>query len=252
MAQAYVKTHTGANAQSGLTATVSVVSATGANHLRLNVRASSDTRNIASVTGGTGNTWLDTGDKEIDNSNNAQYMWYCENCAAGSYTVTITFDSSAATNVEAFIDEFSGTATASSLDTVDGNGATTGASPITATTASPTTNANDNIYTVAMSINASNARPFTTPPTTGYSADFSGPVDAQATQFCSAHKNVTSTGTQSVTWAWTGGNTAATTIIAAFKDGAGGGGGGTIIPAVTALVGSSKSSIVGSSKSLIV
>lgn len=223
MAQAYVQTHTGAAAQSGLTATVSVVSANAGNHLRLNVRVSSNSRTIASVGGG-GNTWTDTGERPTDGgSNNAQMLWYAENCASGTYTVTITFDSASATNVECFIDEFSGTATSSSLDTTDSNGAALGASPLAITGGSSTTNANDNVYTCGCSISGSN-RPLTTP--AGFTADHAGAVNGNATMFVSAHKNVTSTGVQSVSWAWTGGNSSSTGIIASFKDAAGGGGGG--------------------------
>lgn len=227
MAQAYVQTHTGAAGQSGATATVSVVSATAGNHLRLNTRVSSDTRSIASVSGGAGNTWVSSGERPTDGlSNNSQELWYCENCAAGSYTVTITWDSSSATNVEAFIDEFSGTATSSSLDVHTSAGAAIGASPLAVGPSSATTNANDDIYTVAMSINGTNARPLTTPPT-GFTADHSGAVNSQATQFCSAHKAVSATGTQSTSWPWTGGNSAVTGILVAFKDAAGGGGSAT-------------------------
>ncbi len=222
MAQTYVTTHTGAAAQSGLTATVSVVSATAGNHLRLNTRVSSDTRSIVSVSGGAGNTWTSSGERPTDAlSNNSQELWYCENCAAGSYTVTITWDSSAASNVECFIDEFSGTATSSSLDVHTSNGAAIGASPLSVGPSSATTNANDNVYTTAMSINGANARPLTTP--ASYTTDHAGAVNAKATQFVSAHLNVTSTGTQTVSWAWTGGNSAVTGILAAFKDAAGGG-----------------------------
>lgn len=222
MAQTYVTTHTGAAAQSGLTATVSVVSATAGNHLRLNTRVSSDTRSIVSVSGGAGNTWTSSGERPTDAlSNNSQELWYCENCAAGTYTVTITWDSSAASNVECFIDEFSGTATSSSLDVHTSNGAAIGASPLSVGPSSATTNANDNVYTTAMSINGANARPLTTP--ASYTTDHAGAVNAKATQFVSAHLNVTSTGTQTVSWAWTGGNSAVTGILAAFKDAAGGG-----------------------------
>lgn len=228
MAQSYVQTHTGAAAQSGLTATVSVVSATGTNHLRLNVRVSSNGRSIVSVAGGSGNVWQDTGEIPTDaGSNNKQLMWYCENCAAGTYTVTITFDSAAATNVEAFIDEFSGTATSGSLDVHASAGAGTGASPLSVGPSGATTNANDNIYTVAMSINGSNARPLTTP--ASYTQDHAGAVNTLASQFVSAHLNVTATGTQTVSWAWTGGNTAATGIIAAFKDAPAGSGADVLI-----------------------
>ena len=242
MAQTYVKTHTGAHAQSGLTATVSVVSATAGNHLRLNSRASSNAQVITAVSGGTGNTWQSVTEKPTDGgSDNIQEMWYCENCASGTYTVTVTYTSGSATNIEVFIDEFSGTATSSSLDQHTSGDVALGSSPVSTGTSGATTSANENIYTVAMTINGSNARPLTTPPT-GYTADFSGPVNTNATQFCSAHKNVTSTGTQTASWPWTGGGANATAILATFKDSGGGGGGTVVSRAVT----SSSASRVGS------
>ncbi len=225
MAQTYVKTHTGAHAQSGLTATVSVVSATAGNHFRLNVRYSSNNRSVVTIADTGANTWTTVGEKPTDGAtNNAQEMWYEENVTGGSYTVTITFDSASATNVECWIDEFSGAATSGSLDQHVSNGATTGASPLSTGTTAATTAANENVYTVAQSVNGANLRPLTNPPT-GYTSDESNTVNSNASQFCSAHKNVTSTGTQTASWAWTGGSSNSTAILATFKDAAGGGGG---------------------------
>lgn len=217
MSQTYVKTHTGAHAQSGLTATISVVSATAGNHFRLNARVSSNGRSVVSVSDGS-NTWHDTTEAPTDaGSNNKQVMWYAENVASGSYTVTLTWDSASATNVECWIDEFSGTATSGSLDQHVSNGASVGASPLSTGTTSATTSANENVYTAAHSVNGANARPLTNPPS-GYTADESNTVNSNASQFCSAHKNVTSTGTQTASWAWTGGNSAMMAILATFVD----------------------------------
>ncbi len=225
MSQTYVKTHTGAHAQSGLTATVSVVSATAGNHFRLNARVSSDTRSVASVADTGVNTWADTTEQPTDaGSNNKQVMWYAENVKAGTYTVTITWDSASATNVECWIDEFSGTATSGSLDVHVSAGVATGSGPLSTGTTGATAQANENVYTAAHSINGANLRPLTNPPT-GYTADESNTVNSNAAQFCSAHLNVTSTGTQTASWAWTGGNSAVMAILATFKDAAGGGGG---------------------------
>lgn len=222
MGQLLVKTHTGAAAQAGLTATVSIVSATAGNHLRLNSRASSNAQAITSVSDGV-NTWTSVGEAPTDGgSDNIQEMWYAENCAAGTYTLTVTYTSGSATNIEVFVDEFSGAALTGSLDQHSSGDVALGSSPVSTGTTGATTSPNENVYTVAMTINGANARPLTTPPT-GFTADHSGAVNTNATQFCSAHLNVTSTGTQAASWPWTGGGANATAIIATFVDAAGGG-----------------------------
>lgn len=226
MSQLYVKTHTGAHAQSGLNPTVSVVAATGGNHFRLNIRYSSNGRSVVSISDGS-NTWHNPALKTTDGgTNNGQELWYAENVAAGTYTVTLTMDSVTATNIEVFIDEFSGTATSNSFDQSAIAGATTGASPLAIGPTGVTTQANENVYTCASVVNGANARPLTNPPT-GYTADANGQVNGNANQFCSAHLNVAATGTQSTSWAWTGGTMNSTAILATFKDAAGGGGGGS-------------------------
>ncbi|HKR57174.1 MAG TPA: hypothetical protein VJS20_12810, partial [Gemmatimonadales bacterium] len=201
MAQAYVKTHTGATGQSGVTATVSVVSATAGNHLRLNIKISSDSRTISTVAdnSGGGTTWLDTGESADDLTNNKQRMWYLENIPSGSYTITITFDSSAATQVEAWADEYSGTATSSSLDVHTSHGAAVGASPLSVGPTGTTTQANAMAYTCGCSMSASGTlRPLTVPPS-GYTTAHSGqPVNTNANQMASAHLVLSATGTQSV------------------------------------------------------
>jgi len=227
MAQAPVQSFVGAHAQSGLTATVALTGITAGNHLRVSARVSSNGRSVSGVAdnaSGGSNTWLDTTEVPTDGgTNNKCVMWYAENVKSGNYTVTITWDSASATNVEVICEEWSGTATSSSLDVHASGGASVGASPLATITTGATTNANDNVYTVGMSVNASNARPLTTP--AGYTQETSTTVNSQANQFMTAYKNVSATGTQSVSWAWTGGNSTAIGILVTFKDAAGGGGG---------------------------
>lgn len=227
MAQAFVQGFQGSHGQSGLNPTCAVTGVTAGHHLRLNVRFTSNARSVVSITdnaSGGPNTWQSVGESPTDGgTNNGQAMWYAENCLGGAYTVTLTMDSSSASQVEVTIDEFSGTATSSSLDQHTSGGQAAAASPLATLTTAATTAANESVYTCACTPTASGTlRPLTTP--AGYSTDTSGQERTNVNQFVTADKNVTSTGAQSASWAWTGGNAAATAILATFKDAAGGGG----------------------------
>lgn len=210
----YVQSWTGANQQSGTTGYIAFSPSPSAhNHLRLASFIGAN-RKISSITDDASNTWHSVASRADNAQGTVTELWYVENISGTITSATVTYSASG-TNIELFADEYSGVTTSGSLDTsitsiTPGNAA----SPLTIGPTGVTTNANDNIYTIAAQ-HVVASRPLSI---AGYTKRSDDSAVGFAHNFCSADVNVTSTGAQTAVWSWTGGNGNVTGILAAFID----------------------------------
>lgn len=222
MAYGFVQTidGNGGVAQSGVTATCALTGAASGNYVWLTIKVSSDSRSVVSVVDTALSTWSLV-DDETDLSNVHVLLYRCKSLAGAAPTVTVTFDSSAANNVYLWADEYTGL---DSTAATDGNNTNETASGSTITVSGVTNSLQPDIfYVTAHSVNGTNARPITTPASFTRRANLS--IGANPTQRCSYDLRLTSTGSQSVIVAVTGGNSSIIGIAAAFPETSGGGGG---------------------------
>lgn len=221
MAYGFVRTvdANSGTAQSGLTATIALTAMSAGDLVWLTIKVSSDTRTIASVTDGAGSTWTAV-DSDTDLSNVALFLYVCKSLGGAAPTVTVTFDSSAANNVYLWADEYTGL---DSTKSVDGNNTGSTASGASVSPSPVTTALQPDIwYVTAESVNGANVRPISTP--AGFTQRANLAIGALTSQRCSYDQRLTATGSNSVTVAVTGGNSAIIAIAAAFPESSGGGG----------------------------
>lgn len=210
----YVQTWTGAHTQSGSTSVITFSpSPSAGNHLRLTSYNGAN-RRISGITDDASNTWHSVASLgDTASANNITELWYVQNISGAITSVTVTYNATGGTNIELMADEFSGTATATSLDTsITSRTGVTVASPLTVGPTGTTTSNNENIYTIATSSGRAVIAP------TGYTQRGTDSLGGIANAIMSADLNVTSTGAQSAVWTWTGGNANVRSILATFVD----------------------------------
>jgi len=221
MAYAYVSgvDANGGSPQSGLTATCALTGMQAGNFVWLAIQVSSDGRSVSTLVDSASSVWVPMGSAD-DTANTKLIVYYCKSLNGAAPTVTVTWDSSAANNVYLWADEYTGLDTSKTVDQDDEVG-NTGVSSINPTTPA-TTFQPEILYGAACSVNGF-SRPLSTP--SGMTRRGNYATGGFATMRCSYDQRLTSTGTQSVTYAVTGGNSNICGVIVTFPESAGGGGG---------------------------
>lgn len=196
---------------SGLTATVTINGVAQGSLLVLAIRLSSENRTTDSVSDGT-NSWSSATTRTAGSGASLQ-IWKASNVSSGNFTITATFDTSAANTVFLAVLEYSGIATTSPQDVNDSD---VNAGTTSSVTTGPITTTQDTelIFTAGFSEGAD--RPLTTPSGFTQRVELTGATNEVEI----VDKRQTTSGSQSVTWEVTGGNGYVHAHIVAFKESA--------------------------------